>query len=58
MSNTTKISASALGTAAGIVIAWLVQSLGTIDVPAEVGAAIGALSTGIISLMIPDDREA
>lgn len=57
MSNTTKISASALGTAAGIVIAWLVQSLGTIDVPAEVGAAIGALSTGIISLMIPDDRE-
>ena len=58
MSNTTKISASALGTAAGIVIAWLVQALGNLDVPAEVGAAIGALSTGLISLLIPDEREA
>lgn len=58
MSNTRKISASALGTAAGIVIAWLVQSLGSIEVPAEVGAAIGALATGGISLLIPDDLEA
>lgn len=56
-----KLSAAAIGAPLGIFVCWLlglvVYNGAPLEVPAEVGAAIGAIFTFIASVLIPDDRE-
>lgn len=52
-----KLSAVAIGTPAGMVLAWTVETVFGITVPAEIGAAFGAICTFIASLAIPDENE-
>jgi hypothetical protein len=54
---TKKFSAAAVGGAAAIIMVWAFNAATGIDVPAEVGAAVGVILTFITSILIPDDME-
>lgn len=57
MSTPRKLSAAAVGTPLGIVVAWLVPIATGITVPNEVAVAIGAICTFVASVAIPDEKE-
>lgn len=52
-----KLSAAAIGGPLGVVVVWGIGAFATVEVPPEVGAAIGAVLTFIASLLIPDEIE-
>lgn len=58
MANTAKkLSAASIGTPLGIVIVWGFATATGLQVPAEVGVAVGAVLTFVASVLIPDDIE-
>ena len=52
-----KFNAGALGASFAVLLAWVISQITGIDVPAEVGAALGGICTFIASLLIPDAIE-
>ena len=57
MSTIKKVNAAAIGGPMAIVFTWGFTIVTLIEVPAEVGAALGAIFTFIASVAIPDDKE-
>ena len=54
---TKKLSAAGIGMPVGIVVVWGFATATGISVPAEVGAALGAVFTFLASVIIPDENE-
>jgi hypothetical protein len=53
------IGSGVIGLPAGIVLVWVIQQFG-VDVPPEVGAAIGSLLSGLLGFFVKTtgDKEA
>jgi len=47
----------AIGIPLGIIVVWLIQTVAKMQVPAEVGAAIGSIMSFAASYLIPDKVE-
>ena len=52
-----KLSAASIGTPLGIVIVWGFSAATAVEVPAEVGVAVGGVLTFFASVLIPDPIE-
>jgi hypothetical protein len=56
-STSKKLSAAAIGGPLGVVVVWGIAAFSGLVIPAEIGAAFGAVLTFIASVAIPDDLE-
>ena len=56
-STSKKLSAAAIGGPLGVVVVWGIAAISGMVVPAEVGAAFGAVLTFVASVLIPDNIE-
>lgn len=56
-STTKKLSAAAIGGPLGVVVVWGISVTTGLVIPAEIGAAFGAVLTFMASVAIPDDIE-
>ena len=55
--NTDAAKSGGAGLALGVVLVFIVGAATGLDIPAEVGAAVGTLSTFILGLFIPPTPE-
>jgi hypothetical protein len=51
-----KVQAGAIGGALGIIVVWILESLG-VDVPSEVGAAISTVIGATLGWLVPAAKE-
>lgn len=56
-STSKKLSAAAIGGPLGVVVVWAVSAFSGLVIPAEIGAAFGAVLTFVASVLIPDEIE-
>lgn len=52
----TKVATGTVGGALAILIVWIVGTLG-VEMPAEVGTAIGVLTTAFLAWLVPDKKK-
>lgn len=53
-----RLSAHGIGMAIAGVAVWALKVWGKVDTPPEVAVAFGTIAAAVVSLLLPDEREA